>query len=111
MSRQSRPHDEYLQAFSHLRVLFRSPTAWIQPPIGAFLEHHLPIAPMKGSRRWFEENPAMPPMGGEICTCEIPPAGMAERTLYRFEDFEATQHAAAAVYDRAPFDCEVFANR
>jgi len=68
-----------------------------QPTIAAL------VAAMKVERQVFADNPDLMGgmiLGGEILATEITPAGVSQRVVHRFEDFEATRHAAAAVAGR-----------
>ena len=80
----------------------RLPAEYIPAPDGFTTDEHL-VAIIKGAGRCFADNPAaMGPIrvGGEVLAVDITPQGISTRTLHRFEDYEQTRHAAAAIVGR-----------
>jgi hypothetical protein len=57
---------------------------------------------MQAMRRCFGEHPEVHPalIGGEIVLTGVTAQAVQSRIMHRFEDFEQTRHAAAAVWDR-----------
>ena len=61
------------------------------------------VAMVKAIDQYFTDEPGIncgQRVGGEIIVTDIVPSGIATRRLYRFADYEQTQHAAAATVAR-----------